>query len=167
MEKDKDLMSTMQELADHTMHRSMGRMFHFGKSHNLSFSQMIILHMLYRAEKHRPDQEITVSHISEHMDISNSAVSQLLKKLLQSDYILFQEDREDRRKKKLLISDKGKEMVRLSHKARSAWVKELIELFSQEEAESLKEPLELFLEKLKGLDPPPHKHHHHKEKDKC
>jgi len=158
MDKNKEeLLENLQELGHFLMHRSMKGLFQFAKKYNLSFSQLFILSRLKKWGK------ASVSEISEMLDISNSAVSQLLDKLVQSRYIERREAPDDRRKKYHYISKKGEEVLRLSIIARSSWMEELVvELSEEERAEMIP-----FLQKLNGkindLDPLSHNHCYHRD----
>lgn len=156
-----ELKGILQEIGHNTMHRSMGGFFQFAKKYNLSFSQMIILSRLYKWET------VSVSEISSMLDISHSAVSQLLDKLVQSGLIERRDDENDRRKKNHIITGKGREMVSRSITARSLWIEDLLAGFTEEETEEMLPVLIKLTEKIRKLDPVRSHHHcrnYHKEK---
>ena len=151
--KSTDLLPLMHEFIDNTMHRSMGSYFHFGRENNLSFSQLIILNRIHRRGP------ASVSEISGMLEISNSAVSQLLDKLVKLELISRYEKPEDRRKKYHSITAKGEDLVEKSREARVAWIDSLEENISPDESEKLTEALRIMVDKIKQLEPV---HHHHK-----
>lgn len=140
----------MHEFIDNSLHRSMGSYFQFGRNFNLSFSQLIILNKLHRGGPS------SVSDISRMLDVSNSAVSQLLDKLVQAEYISRWEKPEDRRKKYHSITEKGILIVEKSNEARLSWVDSLQEKINAEEAEILMEALTIMVGKIKQLEPVHH-----------
>lgn len=152
----KDLKKLIVELTHQFMHRAMRSNFHFAKKMNLSFSQMFILSKLHR------HKEVTVGEISSILDISNSAASQLLDKLVQGDLIQRRENPHDRRRKSLELSENGKKVLKKSQKASGQWIENLSEQFTEEEAETISEGLTILLEKIKDTDPRKHcKENHH------
>lgn len=138
----------LKEMTAQTTHLTMGQYFQFAKKHNLSFSQMIILGRLYRMG------EASVNEISSMLDISSSAVSQLLEKLVQAGYSIRHEDPGDRRKKYHSISEKGKDIVRLSFEAGSSWIDELVDALTDGEADEFLPVLEKFMGIIKSRELP-------------
>ncbi len=138
----------LKEMTAQTTHLTMGQYFQYAKKNNLSFSQMIILGRLYRVG------DASVSEISSMLDISSSAVSQLLEKLVQAGYIGRHEDPEDRRRKYHSINDRGKEIVRLSFQAGSSWIDDLTSDLTDADSVEIFLCLEKLLEAIKKLNPP-------------
>jgi|GEM_PF-1218852 len=158
-EDNTDLRKIMQEFIDNTMHISMSNYFQFGRNYNLSFSQLIILHRLHKGGP------CLVSEISKMLDISNSAVSQLLEKLVQLNFVSRYEKPEDRRKKYHAITEQGMDVVKKSREARVSWIDSLEKNITPDESEIVTEALTIMVSKIKELGPV---HHHHKqEKDNC
>ncbi|MBN2657331.1 MAG: MarR family transcriptional regulator [Spirochaetales bacterium] len=154
--KREELKENLQELGHYLMHRSMSGYFQFARKHNLSYSQMFILGRLNKGGR------ASVSELSSMLDISNSAVSQLLDKLVQSGYIERREDPDDRRKKNHCISNKGEKVLKLSILARSSWMEELVGKISEEEAGELLPCLKRIVERFGEIEPLD-KHHHHQK----
>lgn len=154
-EKNTDLHRLLHEFIDSSMHRSMKSYFHFGRDNNLSYSQLIILHRIHRGG---PTQ---VSEISKMLDISNSAVSQLLEKLVQMDLLTRWEKSDDRRKKYHSITEQGIKLVKKSSAARIAWISSMEEKISPGETKILTEALAIMVNKIQELDPIHHHHHNH------
>jgi MarR family transcriptional regulator for hemolysin len=78
-----------------------------------------------------------VSDISDHMEISAAAASQLVEKLFQSGLLERAEDPSDRRAKLLTLSDKGHSLIEAGIEARSRWVDELVATLTPEEYETV------------------------------
>ncbi len=147
MNNKSELTRIMYDFAGHTMHRSMGNFFHFGRNNNLSISQLIILNRLDKKGS------ASVSEISQMLDISNSAVSQLLDKLVQMNFITRKENPEDRRIKYHTITEQGRIIAEKSRSARVAWIDSLEPLFDPDETEMLTRAMTLIVKKLEQLEP--------------
>lgn len=152
-EQSTDLAGMMHEFVDAALQRSMAGHFQFCKHHNISFSQLSILHRLYRMGP------ATVSEISRMLDISKSAVSQLLDKLVQGGLISRCENPVDRRSKNHSITAEGKVMIEKSREARVEWVESLNEKITSDERELLTRALSVLQNRIGELEPV---HHHHK-----
>lgn len=146
-EEKTDLRKIMQEFIDNTMHRSMKSFYQFGRNYNLSISQLIILNRLNRTGP------ASVSEFSKMLDISNSAASQLLDKLVQMEFISRWEKPEDRRKKYHSITEQGKKIVEKSQRARVSWIDALEEKITHDESEILIEAMTVMVNKMKQLEP--------------
>lgn len=100
--------------------RSMHDWMRYVKSTGLSMPQFGILMNLY----YQP--QCGMSHISERMEISPAAASQLVDKLVQSGLIERAEDPNDRRAKVLTLTEKARTLIESGIEARSRWVDELV-----------------------------------------
>ncbi len=116
--------------------RSMHAWSRYVKASGLSMPQFGILMELYY---HRSR---SVSDISEKMDISAAAASQLVDKLVQSGLLLRTEDPSDRRGKLLELSDNGRGLIERGVEARSTWVEDLVTSITPEEYDSVAAALE-------------------------
>ena len=141
-----DVSQTLQELIGMFMHHSMHRFIAFSKERGLSMSQMGTLLMLHRKET------CAVSDISEHLDISTAAASQLLNQLVDENLIERHEDIQDRRVKRIVFTDRGNQTIKDSMRARKAWLDDLSSSLSSNEQEDVKTALTLLLEKTNLLD---------------
>ena len=93
----------LRQWMDVFMHRSMSGWMQYVKSSGLSMPQFSILMRLhYRGE-------CGISNLSEHMDISAAAASQLVDKLVQAGLLERTEDPHDRRAKQVALSPKGRD----------------------------------------------------------
>ncbi len=115
--------------------RSMHAWSRYVKASGLSMPQFGILMELYY---HRSR---SVSDISDKMDISPAAASQLVDKLVQSSLLLRTEDPVDRRGKLLELSDKGRELIERGVEARSTWVEELVTSLPPEDYDAISSAL--------------------------
>jgi len=131
------------------MHRSMHGWSHFAKSTGLSMQQFGILMQLHH------HGECGVSGLSEHFDISNAAVSQLVDKLVQSGLLQREEDPRDRRAKSLNLTEKGKELIQRGIEERYRGVDQLVGKLTAEERAKVTEALNIMTEAAKEVEAAP------------
>ncbi len=117
----------------------------FFRENGLSLSLISTLFQLYHCGTS------AVSQISSNLDISNAAASQLLERLVQQGLISRSENPLDRREKKLVLTNKGYELLRDSAKACSAWQEQLVSTLTPEEQNKVSEALETLIEKTNQL----------------
>ena len=96
---------TVRQWMDTFMHRSMGGWARYVKASGFSMPQfMILMHVHYR-------EPCGISDLSERMDTTTAAASQLVDKLVQAGLLERAEDPHDRRAKKVALTPKGKELI--------------------------------------------------------
>ena len=93
-----------------------------------------------------------ISDLSEHMDTSTAAVSQLVDKLVQADLLLRSEDPNDRRAKKVELSPKGKALIEEGIDERYRWVDQLADALSDAEAKKVAEALQILESVMKRIE---------------
>lgn len=111
--------------------RSMHAWTQYVKASGLSMPQFGILMNLH----HR--QTCSVSNISDQMEITAAAASQLVDKLVQNGFLMRAEDPKDRRSKVLTLSPKGRNLIENGIQARLGWVDELVTGLTPEEYDSV------------------------------
>ncbi len=141
------LLDVLRRTLGTIMHLSMRGAWRFGREHGISMTQMIVLRQLYHHQK-----SCNISAISETLGITNAAVSQLLDRLVQQGLVLRREDPEDRRSKRIVLSEAGENLLKESMRSQQAWMHTLSERLTAEEAEQIATALFLLSEKLAGLD---------------
>lgn len=99
---------------------------HIGDS-NLSFAQVGIMMALQR---HEPCSQ---RELADDLDISRSAVTQMLEGLIENGFVYRQDDPNDRRISKLALSASGTQMVRELDKLRKQFFGRLTRDLSDEE----------------------------------
>ncbi len=111
--------------------RSIRAWTRYVKSTGLSMPQFgILMNLHYR-------HSCGVSDISDRMDISAAAASQLVEKLVQSGLLERAEDPSDRRAKLLTLSAQGQALIESGLEARSSWVDDLTAALTPDEYESV------------------------------
>jgi DNA-binding MarR family transcriptional regulator len=93
-----------------------------------------------------------ISNISEHMEITNAAASQLVDKLVQAKLLVRVEDPHDRRAKQVSLSPAGEELVNKGIAERSRWIDALAETLNSEERKKVSAALEILNGAAKELE---------------
>jgi len=111
--------------------RSMHDWVRYVKASGLSMPQFGILMNLHYSHT------CGVSDISDRMEISAAAASQLVEKLVQSGLLERAEDPSDRRAKLLTLSEKGRLLIESGIEARTSWVNDLVTTLTPDEYDSV------------------------------
>ena len=143
------LIQIMRQLMDFAMHHTMRERVHFAKATGLSMSQFGILMQLHY------HKDCGVSDLSGRFDITNAAASQLVDKLVQSGLIQREEDPNDRRAKRLNLTDKGRGLIQQDIEKRYRWVNQLAKKLSAEEREKVAEALNIMIQAAQELESEP------------
>ena len=131
---------------DTFVHRSMRDSARFVKASGFSMPQFFLLmHLRHHAN-------CGISNISEHMEITNAAASQLVDKLVHADLLVRTEDPDDRRAKQVTISQKGKELIEQGVEERYRWVAELEKNLTSEEKVKIADALEIMTQAVKRME---------------
>lgn len=128
------------------MNRSMRGWHLFAKSTGLSMPQFSLLMQLHHKGA------CGMSEVSERFEITPAAASQLVDKLVQSGFILREEDPNDRRAKLLNLTDKGGELIRQGHEERYRWVDELGRKLTAEERAHVSQALDTLTRAAQELE---------------
>jgi DNA-binding MarR family transcriptional regulator len=142
----KQLTQSLREWMDVFMHRSMRGWSQFAKSTGLSMPQFSILMQLHYKGS------CNLSEVSERFDVTAAAASQLVDKLVQSNYVQRAEDQNDRRAKVLQISAKGTRLVNEGIQERYQWMEELAKSLSADEKSKVHEALSILTEAARKLE---------------
>ncbi len=125
------LTEVIREWSEVFMHRSMRDFKRFMDATGLSFSQISILMRL----AHRGSAG--VSEIGGQLGVTNAAASQAVDRLVQLGLIERTEDPEDRRAKRLALTQKGRALVERGVRARSQWVEGLTDALTAEQQKTI------------------------------
>jgi MarR family transcriptional regulator, organic hydroperoxide resistance regulator len=143
------LIQIMRQLMDFAMHHTMRERVHFAKATGLSMPQFGILMQLHY------HKDCGVSDIGGRFDITSAAASQLVDKLVQSGLIQREEDPNDRRAKRLNLTDKGIGLIQQDIEKRYRWVNQLAEKLSAEERQKVAEALNIMIQAAQELESEP------------
>jgi DNA-binding MarR family transcriptional regulator len=146
MTSSSELTETLRQWMDLSTTRSMREWSHFVKTTGLSMPQFgILMHLHY----HR---NCGLSQISERMDISAAAASQLVDRLVQHGLVERTEDQSDRRAKQLTLTPKGHELIKTGIAERSRWVDELAASLTPDDYAGVASTLALLTEAVRKLE---------------
>ena len=127
MSPTKVLTEVIREWSEVFMHRS-GRDFkRFMDETGLSFSQLSVLMRLQHGGSSG------VSDIGDQLGVTNAAASQAVDRLVQLGLIQRTEDPEDRRAKRLVLTQKGCTLIDKGVEARSKWIEGLTDALTPEQ----------------------------------
>jgi len=91
------------------------------KQHELSMPQLGALHFL------RAEGPQSVSAIAEHLNLSRTATSHLVERIVRKRLVHRDEDVTDRRQKRITLSDGGRELIAEIHARAAASLEALLE----------------------------------------
>jgi DNA-binding MarR family transcriptional regulator len=149
MTKQLQFTQSIRAWMDVFLQRSMGNWWRFARSTGLSMPQFSLLTQMY----HRG--ACGMSGISEQFEITPAAASQMVDKLVQSGYIVREEDPNDRRAKTLNLTTKGRQLIDAGNEERYRWVEELAGKLNAEERAQIVEALERMTRAIQELEGEP------------
>jgi DNA-binding MarR family transcriptional regulator len=133
---------------DTFVHRSMHDSARFVKASGFTMPQFFLLMQVHRHE------HCGISNLSEHLEITNAATSQLVEKLVQARLLERAEDPNDRRAKQVSLTRVGEEIVKKAIAERSRWVDDLAAVLDEDEQQKVTEAFEILTEASKRLEVP-------------
>jgi len=140
--------STFHEWMEIFMHHSMRGYMHYAREKGLSRSMIgTLFHLSHR-------DHAGVTDLGEHLGVSSAAASQMLEHLVEENLIQRTEDPDDRRMKKITLTEKGYQVMKESVSARLGWLDELTALLSEEEKNQISTVINLIVDRSKKLDIP-------------
>ncbi len=142
------LNQTLRQDLDQLTHRTFHAQGHFIKSTGLSMAQFGILMQLYH------QQQCGITDLSNRMQITSAAASQLVDKLFQSELLERTEDPQDRRAKQLKLTGKGRALIEAGIQARSSWLDELIASLTPAESAVVVEAFSLLAKAARRIETP-------------
>ena len=149
MTKQLQFTQSIRAWMDVFLQRSMGNWWRFARSTGLSMPQFSLLTQMY----HRG--ACGMSGISEQFEITPAAASQMVDKLVQSGYIVREEDPNDRRAKTLNLTPKGRQLIDAGNEERYRWVADLAGKLNAEERARIVEALERMTRAIQELEEEP------------
>lgn len=136
----------LRQWIDVFMHRSMHEWARYVKASGYSMPQFFLLMHLHRHE------QCGISDLSERMDITSAAVSQLVDKLVQAGLLERVEAPHDRRVKQITLTPQGKMFIAQGIEERYRWVDGLAETLNAEEKGKITEALEIMTHAAMGIE---------------
>jgi DNA-binding MarR family transcriptional regulator len=138
---------TVQEWMEVFMQRSMRGFLGYVRESGLSMSQVGALFQI----QHRGSSGVT--DLGDELGVTSSAASQMLERLVQQELILRSEDPSDRRVKQLVLTDKGRQVLQESVRARQSWLSDLAATLADREKETIIAALNILIDKANQLKP--------------
>jgi DNA-binding MarR family transcriptional regulator len=140
MSPTKVLTEVIREWSEVFMQRSMRDFRRFMDETGLSFSQInILMRLVHKGST-------GVSEIGEQMGVTNAAASQAVDRLVGLGLIERTEDPEDRRAKRLALTQKGRTLIEKGIEARSKWIEGLTDTLTPEQQNKIISALTLLSE---------------------
>jgi DNA-binding MarR family transcriptional regulator len=140
--------STFHEWIGLFMHRSMQGTIQYARENGFSMSMIGTLFHLNRRG------HVGVSDLSQHLGVSSAAASQMLDRLVEEGLIERTEDPDDRRMKKISLTEKGCQIYKESLSARMRWLDELEQSLTEAEKETIISALQLMIDKARNRSLP-------------
>ncbi len=140
------LSQTLHEWMHIVMRHSMRNFILYAKEKNYSVAQLNALYRIHHKGA------CGISDLGEEMGVTSAAASQLLDKLVQQGLAVRTEDPQDRRNKRVALTEAGERIVQESMAARQSWLDLLAEKLTQSEQEQVNHSLRLLIEKAKTLE---------------
>ena len=129
------------------MHHSMRGYMHYAREKGLSRSMIgTLFHLSHR-------DHAGVTDLGEHLGVSSAAASQMLEHLVEEGLIRRSEDPDDRRMKKISLTEEGTRVIKESVSARLGWIDALEKSISEKEKEQITKTMELIIEKARLIEP--------------
>jgi len=101
------------------------------KRHELSMPQLGALQLL------RAEGAQSVSAVAEHLNLSRTATSHLVERVVRKGLVHREEDPEDRRQKRITLSDRGQELIAEIHARAAATMEALLEPVPESKRDAL------------------------------
>ncbi len=149
MNQSDTFVTQLQEVARLFMFQKMQSVIRYSKTSGFSMSHIGALMHLHNTGAS------DVSGLGDKLGITYPAVSQMLDRLVDEDLIMRTEDPDDRRSKKIVLTENGTKTLQDIMKARQASFIEMSEKLTEEEKAKVKEAFDLLLEKFNEIDTHP------------
>jgi DNA-binding MarR family transcriptional regulator len=149
MQPDELFLGALRKWIDVFMRRSMLNFIHYSKGSGLSMSQIGALFYIH----HRG--ACGVSEVGDDLGVTSAAASQMLERLVHQNLISRSEDPRDRRVKQILLTPRGRQVLRDSLHARQHWLGGLANSLNEDEKEQIRLALNILIEKANRLEAQP------------
>ena len=148
MQQSDPFVATLEKWIEVSMHRSMRDFMGYLRASGLSMPQLGAMFQLH----HQGCSGVT--DLSEKLGVTSSAVSQMLERLVQQELIRRSEHPSDRRAKQIILTDKGRQVLEESVRARQSWLSDLAATLSDPEKQTIIAALHILIDKAGQLRQP-------------
>lgn len=128
------------------MRYSMRNFLRYARESGLSMSHFGAIFHIHRIGS------CGVTEVGEHLGVTSAAASQMLDRLVSQGLIERKEDPEDRRVKRIELTDEGQHVYERGIQARQSWMEDLATSLSEAERQAIASALETMTAQLKKLD---------------
>ncbi len=142
-----DFLSTMENWAKLYFFQSLTDFFNYLKRTDLSLLQAYALAYLFFKGP------LKMSDLCEHMLVSPAAASQLIARLEKLEMVTRVSDPADRRVRKIILLDKGKDFVQENFRFSQSWIGEIPANLTPEQAAQVTEVLAMLLQSSSRNNP--------------
>lgn len=139
------LVDTLRQWLDVSMRRSMREFIRYARQSGLSMSQFGALLHLHRAGV------CGVTQIGDHLGVTGGAASQMIDRLVSQGLVLRDVDPQDRRVKRIELTDKGIRLIEEGLKARQSWLSDVSQALSEDERQEIISALKTLMDRLHAL----------------
>jgi DNA-binding MarR family transcriptional regulator len=146
MSGDDPLVTKLELWMDVFMRRSTRDFIKYARTSGLSMSQLGVLFHLNKLGTSG------VTDLGEHLGVTSAAASQLLDRLVHQGLIERSEDPNDRRVKRIVLTDSGSRTLKEGIQARQGWLADLVRLIPENDKKQIKVGLDLLIEKANQLE---------------
>ena len=129
--------------------RSLHDWSRYVRTTGLSMPQFGILMYLYHHGR------CGMSSINARLDVTNAAASQLVDRLVQGGLVERSEDPQDRRARRIALTDRGRQLIEGSISERFRWVENLVQGLSDEEQAIVLKALSILLDATQKMNGTP------------
>lgn len=135
-----DVMETLESWAKLYFFQSLTDFFNYLKQTDLSLLQAYALaHLVFKGP-------LKMSDLCEHMQVSPAAASQLIDRLEKLEMVERISDPDDRRVRKIIVLDKGKNFVQENFRFSQGWLSEIPADITPEQVSQITEVLSMLLQ---------------------
>jgi DNA-binding MarR family transcriptional regulator len=140
--------AALQTWIEISIHRSIRDFSRHARESGLSMSQLGALFHLQRMGSSG------VTDLGDHLGVTSSAASQMLERLVQQELILRSEHPADRRVKQIVLTAKGRQVVRDSFHAQQGWLYDLAGTLSDTDRQAILLALHILIDRAQHLNRP-------------
>ncbi len=142
-----DVMETMENWAKLYFFQSLTDFFNYLKQTDLSLLQAYALtHLFFKGP-------LKMSDLCEHMQVSPAAASQLIDRLEKLEMVARISDPADRRVRKIVVLDKGKNFVQENFRFSQSWISEIPADITPAQFSQITEVLSMLLQSSSKKNP--------------
>jgi len=138
--------AALQDWIELSMRHSMRNFLRYARESGLSMSHLGAIFHVHRIGS------CGVTEIGEHLGVTSAAASQMLDRLVEQGLVVRTEDHEDRRVKRIELTDKGQQVLEAGIQARESWMDSLAGVLDASEKQAIASALKLMIAKMKLLD---------------